>query len=152
LRLGHSSSQGAIILNSKELIMQTDDAKQLIKSIIDYSHENDQISFKVITSWQELRFNKGKRRSFKLLVKALRSGSKRLLKKYYKSVKAGNSDINKLLAYTQWLKVIDFYKKDLETINNMILEYETYLAEDLNFLWALTGEIRKDTTIRDYRK
>ena len=132
--------------------MQTDDAKQLIKSIIDYSHENDQISFKVITSWQELRFNKGKRRSFKLLVKALRSGSKRLFKNYCKSVKTGNPDFNKLLAYNQMLGVIDFYKKDLETISSMITEYETYLSEDLNFLWALIGEIRKDTTIRDYRK
>ena len=118
--------------------MNDTDATQLLLAIIKQAQEGNSLKFHYITSWSELieqyRFHK----STCLVIKTLEYSANRLFKGYCKDVIAGISDVNKLLAYEELLKIIEFYKNDLTTIERMLAEYKYYLKQG-NFLFSFLG-------------
>lgn len=104
--------------------MPNTETQQMMLTVIEHAQSAKPSEFRLLRNWSDYRYHVGKRRSFKLLVRALRSGSDRLFKSYCSSVRSSEEDLNKLLAYQQMLKVIDFYLHELDTIDRMIIEYE----------------------------
>ena len=80
--------------------------------------------------------------STEIIIRTLTRAANNLFKAYCKDVIAGISEITTLIAYQQLLDVIDFYKDDLETVQSMIEDYNDYLHDFRNFIWALLGERR----------
>jgi hypothetical protein len=109
--------------------MTDTDAKQLILDIITQAKENRAIDFHYIKSWHEFRYYSKLNRSTKLIVKTLRDSANNLFKDYCKDVISGISDVNKLLAYSQLQDIILFYKRDLDTLKQMLDEYDEYLGQ-----------------------
>lgn len=130
--------------------MPNSDVQQMLTTIIDHAQSSESFEFRFIDSWTAYKFYKDKRRSFRILVKALESGSERLLKNYCKKVISGTANLNSLLAYKQLLRIIDFYKQELNTITDMLDEYEAYLMHG-NFFWSYLGEIRSVSDMYDFR-
>ncbi len=114
----------------------------LIQDIINKALEGKAHPFRDILYWSEFRYYKGWVRSAKILIKILTSSANKLFKEYCKDVIAGISDITKLLAYEQLLDIMDFYKKDLDTVQAMLIEYEDYLGEG-NFWYSFLGGRRE---------
>lgn len=131
--------------------MQDLEVQQMMLTIIEHAQSAKPTEFRFIGNWSEYRFYKGKRRFFKLLIKALQSGTSRLLKQYCASVVTGDTNFNKLLAYQQMQQVVSFYEHELQTVKDMIDEYETYLASG-HFLWAFLGDPRAEEDLVDFRK
>lgn len=106
--------------------MLNTETQQMMLTIIEYAKSAKPSEFRLLRNWSDYRYHVGKRRSFKLLVRALQSGSDRLFKNYCKSILC-LEDFNKLLAYKQLQGVIKFYKQELATVTKMIDEYEARL-------------------------
>jgi hypothetical protein len=68
----------------------------------------------------------------------LEISAKSLFKEYCKDVIAGISDVNKLLAHSQILDIIAFYKNELNTLRQMIDDYDEYLG-DGHFWYSFLG-------------
>ena len=131
--------------------MQDYETQQMILEIIDHAKSAKLTEFQFIRNWSSYRYYQGKRRSYKLLVKALTEGRNRLIKTYCNSLDFGEGDFNKLLAFNQMQKVLQFYSKELYTVTDMIYEYEAYLMES-NLLDAFFGGYRTDADLRDFRE
>ena len=138
-------------LFSRSVEMQDYGTQQMILEIINYAKSAKLSEFQFIRNWSSYRYYQGKRRSYKLLVKALREGRARLLNTYCNSVDFGEGDFNKLLAYHQMQKVLQFYLHELSVIEDMIFEYEAYLMES-HLLYAFFGGYRTDDDLRDFRE
>lgn len=131
--------------------MVTTEFQEMILKIIEHAETAKLSEFQLITTWVEYRNYKGKRKAFKLLVKGLHKSSDRLFKKYCNAVTAGVSDFTTLLAYQRLIATKEFYEKEIETLTDMIDEYETYLfAGDL--FWAFIGFRRREEDMLDFRK
>ena len=123
--------------------MTDQETTQVIQAIIDKAQEGKSQPFRTILYWSEFRYYRGLKKATKLVIETLRISSKRLFKSYCEDVIAGVSDINKILAYTQLLDIIDFYQQDLETLQAMLTEYDDYLGEG-NFWYSFFGGRRED--------
>ena len=130
--------------------MYNTEAHQLMSTIIDQAQAGQFTEFQFLRNWDEYRFYKGKCRSYRLLVRTLQKGANRLFKGYCNSVIQGSSNFTKLLAYHQMLRTIDYYKTEIVTITDMILEYEAYLTGS-NFLYAFLGGNRSEEDLIDFR-
>ena len=122
--------------------MTDQDAKLLIQDIIDKAAEGKAQPFRPILYWSEFRYYKGWIISTKVVIKTLKQAADNLFKEYCKDVIAGISDITKLLAYQQLLDIKDFYETDLNTVQQMMDDYDKYLGHWGNFFRALFGERR----------
>lgn len=131
--------------------MYYNDTQQMMLTIIEHAQTAKPSEFHLIRNWKEYRYYKGKRRSFKLLTKALRKGVDRLLTRYCDSVATGKENFNTLVAYQQMVEVLTFYERELATVTGMIYEYEAYLFEG-NYVSAFLGEIRSDADMHDFRE
>lgn len=80
-----------------------------------------------------------------LLVKSLRESADKVFKRHCKAVTAGNSDVLTMIAYCTVKNVLRFYEEELNTITEMIDEYECYLARGnwLDFVFNLQRPIDK---------
>lgn len=116
----------------------------LIQDIINKAQEGRAFPFRTIRYWSEFRYFSRYAKSTKLIIQVLRSSANGLFKDYCKDVIAGISNITKLLAYEQMLDIIDFYKEDLKTFQAMLDDYDQYLGNFGNFIFALFGEERRD--------
>ncbi len=123
--------------------MTDQETTQVIQAIIDKAQEGKAQPFRTILYWSEFKYYRGLKKATKLVIETLRISSKRLFKSYCEDVIAGVSDINKILAYTQLLDIIDFYQQDLETLQAMLTEYDDYLGEG-NFWYSFFGGRRED--------
>ena len=132
--------------------MLNTEARELLLEIIDHAKETKPSEFRLLTNWEDYRYYLGKCRSYKLLVKGLKKSSDRLFKKYCKSVIAGVSDLVTLLAYQRLINTMSFYQKEVETLQDMIDEYQTYMFSG-NFFWAYVMQYPRDERdLRDFRK
>ena len=122
--------------------MEQNDSQQLLLAILDHAHEDLPLKFTYILSWDEYRYFQGFEKSARIVIKVLKSTADKLIKEYCKDVIAGISDITKLLAYQQLLDIKDFYETDLNTVQQMMDDYDKYLGNWGNFFRALFGERR----------
>lgn len=131
--------------------MQSKEVQQMLTIIIEHAQTKPHIEFKFLTNWSEYKYQRGKRKYLKLLLRALNSGANRLFKNYCKSLLASNSSITKLLAFNQLRQVYKYYEEELQIVNEMICEYEAYLL-DGNYLWSFLGAARAAKDMRDFRE
>jgi hypothetical protein len=122
--------------------MNDTEANQLILEIINKAREGRAQPFRTILYWGEFRYYTKWVKSTKLVIKTLEQSSNKLFKEYCQDVVAGISEVTKLIAYSQLLDIIDFYRNDLETVQAMLIEYDDYLGEG-NFLYSFLGGRRE---------
>ena len=122
--------------------MTDQETTQLILNIINKAQEGKAQPFRTILYWSEFKYYRKWVRSTKLIIETLRISASNLFKEYCADVIAGISDVTKLLAYTQLLDIIDFYRNDLATVQSMLTEYEDYLGEG-NFWYSFFGGRRE---------
>lgn len=125
--------------------------QEMMLKIIEHAETAKSFEFQLITTWIEYKNYKSKRKAFKLLVNGLCKSSDRLFKKYCSTVTVGISDFTTLLAYQRLVTTKEFYKKEIETLTDMIDEYETYVFSG-NFFSAFLGFTRAAEDMYDYRK
>ena len=131
--------------------MPENETQQMILKIIEHAQSAKSSEFHFIRNWSEYRYCKGKNRSFKLVVNALTAGSKRLLKRYCRSIVEADGNLTTLLAYKQMQEVIAFYKHEVDVFTDMIYEYEAYLLNGGNWLFSILGEQRSEEQYYDHR-
>lgn len=131
--------------------MQNPEVQQMLLKIIEHAQTAESTEFHFLRNWAEYRFFISKRRSFKLLIKAVQNGADRLFKNYCKGIVTGESNFTKLLAYQQLLPVIAFYQHELQVIADMLDEYDAYLAKG-NFLRSFLGDPRAEADLVDFRR
>ena len=117
--------------------MDNQDAEYLLQAILENA-ESKPSEFRFISSLADYGESLRLYKSTKLVIKILKSASNSIFKTYCKAVTSGISDVTQLLAFSQLDEVIAFYKQELNTINNMLDEYEEYLRHG-NLLYAITG-------------
>ena len=105
------------------------ETQQLLLEIIERAENRQFTEFRLLISWDEFRTHKQMARANKLIISMLKTSARNLINSYYKNVLIGISDVNELLAWRQLQEIIEFYQKDLETIQKMIDEYDDYLGE-----------------------
>ena len=118
--------------------MDNTESTQLLLEILDQAKAEQAIEFTYIKNWYEFRYYSKLSKATRVVVKVLQTSANNLFKEYCRDVIAGISDVNKLLAYTYLCDVIDFYKNDINTLHNMLAEYDQYLGEG-NFLFSFFG-------------
>ena len=118
--------------------MQITEAQELLLGIIEHAQSGQSIEFRFIQTWSEFRERIKQAKSTELLIKTLRSSANKLFKSYCQDVIAGISDVNKLLAYSQLQDVIAFYEREADTLDRMLDDYDSYLA-DGHFIESLLG-------------
>ena len=118
--------------------MQTTDVQELLLNILEQAQEGKLTEFKFITTWNEFISYWKISKSTKLVIRALRSGAKKLFKDYCSDVASGSADVNKLLTFSQLQDTIAFYENDLSTIKRMLDEYDDYLGKG-NFWHSFLG-------------
>lgn len=123
--------------------MADQDLTLLVQEIINKALEGDAHPFRPILYWSEFRYYHGWARSTKLVIRTLKTSAKDLFKEYCKDVIAGISDVTKILAYSQLLDIAAFYENDLNTVQQMLDDYDEYLGNFRNFIGALFGERRE---------
>ena len=122
--------------------MNDTEANQLLLEIINKAKEGQAQPFRPICYWSEFRYYCGCVRSTKLLLRTLELSANKLFKEYCQDVITGISDVKMLIAYSQLLDIIDFYRTDLETMQAMLTEYDDYLGEG-NFWRSFLGGRRE---------
>lgn len=131
--------------------MQNNEVQQMLTTIIEHAQTKPHVSFKLLTNWSDYKYYQGKRKYFKVLIRVLDRGAERLFKNYCKDVTIGTSSVTKLIAFNQLQQIRKYYEIELQTVTEMIWEYEAYLLEG-NYLWAFLGSIRSEEDMRDFRK
>lgn len=131
--------------------MATAEFQEMILKVIEHAETAKLSEFRLITTWAEYRKFKDKRKAFKLLVNGLKKSSNRCFKRYCRAVTAGISNVSTLLAYQRLWATMEFYKKEVEILTDMIDEYETYLFSG-DLFWAYIGFRRREEDMFDFRK
>ncbi len=131
--------------------MASAELMDMILKVIEHAETAKLSEFQLITTWAEYRKYRNKRKAFKLLINGLRKSSNRLFKRYCRTVTAGISNFTTLLAYQRLYTTMKFYEKEIETLSDMLDEYETYLFLG-NLFWAYIGFSRSAEDMVDFRK
>lgn len=103
--------------------------EDLMSDLINTVEQGKHRQFQFLKSWQEYRRAKMIRRTYALLVASISQSARRQFSNYCKAIKAGNTEVIKLLAYCTTIKVQKFYDEELRILSDMIDEYECYLAD-----------------------
>jgi hypothetical protein len=132
-------------------MLSIEDHQSLI-NILEYTHTAKPFEFRLITNWLDYCYYRRRHKAYKLLVRGLERSADQLFKKYCKAVTSGVSNVTSLLAYKRLVTAAIFYKKELDTLTDMIDEYETYLFSG-NLCWTfILGCPRTEDDMRDFRK
>lgn len=117
--------------------MQHTEAQQLLVDIIEQANKPN-TPFTFITTWSEFRFYWRNRRATKLIIRTLKAAAANLFKTYCKDITTGSADVTKLLAVKQLEGIIVYYKKELDTLQRMLDDYDDYLGKG-NFWYSFLG-------------
>lgn len=125
--------------------------QNILSELTSFMEAGEHTKFQLLQSWQEYVFTRKVRRAIKTLIKSLRVSAKKQLKHYCKDVIGGKSDFNRLLAYNYINNILNFYLGELKIAEEMLDEYEQYLAAGnwINFLWH--GTTRPQSDLWDHR-
>ena len=125
-------------------------AQEILDQIITRAEKDDHTVFELLRNGPEYVIMRDKRKGTKFIIKTLQSNIKRLFKKYCEAIPQQDADITLLIVCSTLRTVCDFYIKDLEIINDMLDEYETYLLSgnflDFVFFWE-----RPEDKLYDHR-
>lgn len=123
--------------------MTEQDLTSLVQDIINKAAEDEPFPFRPILYWKEFRYYQDWILATKIVIRTLKTSANNLFKTYCKDVIAGISDVTKILAYDQLLEITAFYENDLNTVQQMVDDYDKYLGNFRNFIYALLGERRE---------
>jgi hypothetical protein len=149
-RLGSSSSQGAFILIVRKYISLDEQTQTILTNIINHADAGQHVPFRFLKTWREYRTMKGSKKVTKMIIKNLQYTDNLLFTRYCKDNPEHTADFTKLLICRTLRSTLDFYKTELETISDMVDEYECYLLSG-NFLDFVLYGTRPDHKLKDYR-
>lgn len=126
--------------------------KDLMSELIHRADVGKHRQFQLLQNWTEYRNARVIRRTHKLLVSSTRSQANKLFNSYCSDIEAGKTDVIKLLAYRTLTKVLYFYEEELRILNDMIDEYECYLAVGnwLDFILSINRPVDKQWDHRGF--
>ena len=112
--------------------------QNILSELAAFMEAGEHTKFQLLQSWQEYLFTRNVKRAIKTLIKSLGAAANKQLKSYCKDIASGNSDFNRLLAYKYLNNILSFYLEELKITENMLDEYEAYLAAGnwLDFIWS----------------
>ena len=128
--------------------MKTD--KELMSELIYNAERGQHRQFQYLRNYKEYFRSRQIRRALTILVSSLKQSLRRQFKNYCKAVTSGKADVIKLLAYSTSKVVLAFYEEELKIINDMIIEYECYLANG-NLFDFILGTYRPAEKLWDHR-
>ena len=128
--------------------MNTND--DLTADLINNARSGKHRQFQFLMSYREYSGAKQVRHALSLLVSSIRQSTTKLFKRYCKTVSAGVSDVNVLLAYCNTCQILEYYGEELKIITDMIVEYECYLVNG-NWLDFILGSQRTADKLWDHR-
>ena len=113
--------------------------EDLMSELIYNAESGNHRQFQYLRNVREYTRTRQIKRALTILVASLKQSLNKQFKKYCKAIAAGETDVIKLLAYCTTKKVLSFYEEELNTITDMIIEYECYLANGnlLDFILCL---------------
>jgi hypothetical protein len=121
-----------------------DDAKELILELVAYAKAGEHIKIEQLRFFSEYIAGRITYRATNKVVAMLEYSADDLFKKYCKAIRQHQADVNLLLAYKQLQYTVDFYKEELNIINDALVDYENYLWGG-NFLKAFLFGEERDT-------
>ena len=128
--------------------MQTD--KDLMSELVYNAESGNHRQFQYLRNYREYFRARQVKRALAILVSSLKQSLNRQLKNYCKAIIVGETDVIKLLAYSTSARVLKFYEEELKTVNDMIIEYECYLANG-NWMDFILGNCRPEEKLWDHR-
>lgn len=124
--------------------------QNIFSELNSFAESGEHTKFRLLQNWQEYSFYCKVRQSTITLIDFLEKSADTQLKNYCKDIILGSTDVYKLLAYKHIIKIRNCYLIELETITDMIREYEAYLMEG-NLLFAYLGDTRPADKQWDHR-
>lgn len=115
--------------------------EQIVAEIIERAERGQFTEFRFIKSFDEFLYLREEARITKLNIENLTDAADKLFKQYCKEVIEGTANVGNLLAYTEVMDIVDFYKIEVTTFERMLDEYKEYLCQG-NFIRAFLGEER----------
>jgi hypothetical protein len=128
--------------------MQTN--QELLTELLKATQAKEHRQFQLLQNTKDYFIAKRARRGHVLLLSSIKVSANKLLKTYCKSIVLGESDLTKLLAYRTLLDIKAFYQEELQILEDMLYEYECYLA-DGNWLDFILGQDRSADKLVDHR-
>lgn len=125
---------------------QEDLASELIHNAESGKHRQ----FQFLRTWREYSRARKIRQAHVLLVASIRKSADSLFKKHCSGIINGQTDVTNLIAYCTTINVLQFYEEELKIIEDMVVEYECYLAAG-NWLDFLFGYPRPFDKLWDHR-
>lgn len=113
---------------------------KVINRIIEYTQTGEHTEFHFLRSWPEYKYYKNKRKAFKQVIRMFKNISRRYRKRLGENTPT----------YERLQQILNFYKKELDVVTEIIYEYEAYLLTG-NYLSAMLGELRDETDLVDFR-
>jgi hypothetical protein len=123
--------------------MDQQESQQIVQAILDQAREGKFTQFRLIENWYDFQECRTQVESLSVIIKLLNRSNSNLLKSYCKTVIAGVSDFEQILAYSEIQEVIDYYKVELDTYTRMVDEFYSYLSHG-NLLYSFLGGNRFD--------
>ncbi len=123
--------------------MDQQESQQIVQAILDQAREGKFTQFRLIENWYDFQECRTQVESLSVIIKLLTRSNSKLLKSYCKTVIAGVSDFEQILAYSEIQEVIDYYKVELDTYTRMVDEFYNYLSHG-NLLYSFLGGNRFD--------
>jgi hypothetical protein len=123
--------------------MDQQESQQIVQAILDQAREGKFTQFRLIENWYDFQECRTQVESLSVIIKLLNRSNSNLLKSYCKTVIAGVSDFEQILAYSEIQEVIDYYKVELDTYTRMVDEFYNYLSHG-NLLYSFLGGNRFD--------
>lgn len=124
--------------------------QNILSELAAFADAGEHTKFQLLRTWQDYLFTKKVQRSIKALTISLRVIADKQLKNYCKSVTLRTSHVYKLLAYQYLIKILNFYLEELRINEEMLYEYELYLA-DGNWTDFIFNVQRTSDKLWDYR-
>lgn len=108
---------------------------EIFLDILNYASAEEHTKFRRLQNSTEYIESRLTRMSIKVLIRSLQSAANQVFKKYCKDVAKQQANVDSILAYNKFQYIIRFYKEEFRLIDEILNEYETYLAEG-NFIDA----------------
>lgn len=125
----------------------------VVSDLLNTAEQGQHRKFQFLSNWYEYKNVKQLRRAHVLLVGSLKQSLKKQLNRHCKAVNIGETKIVNLLAYCSTINMLTFYEEELRILDDMIYEYEAYLMEDGNLVFAwLFNEPRPVDKFYDHRR
>lgn len=117
--------------------------EELFKALVEKAINKEHTGFEYIKNVVEFRVMRSSRKGLRTVIKLFDHILDSMYKAYCKQVRDGNNDFSLLCAYRQYGECREFYKKELETAENMLDEYDAYLGKGHfmdQFFWGKERE------------